>query len=72
MMLRQMASPSPVPPFLLESVDSTCWKRSKMLSSLSTGMPRPRSITFSDQRVGVGVDHDRDRRASGENLIAFR
>src|SRR6202022_3294398 len=40
-MLRQIASPSPVPPFSRESLTSTCPKRSKMDSSLSAGMPRP-------------------------------
>jgi hypothetical protein len=33
--------PSPVPPFCRESEASTCWKRPKMVSSLSAGMPRP-------------------------------
>ena len=46
-MVRQMARPRPVPPFWRESEASTCWKRSKMESSLSTGMPRPWSETRS-------------------------
>ncbi len=42
---RQMARPSPVPPLLRESVESTCWKRPKIDSSWSAGMPRPVSRT---------------------------
>ena len=42
-MVRQIARPSPVPPFWRASVSSTCLNRSKTLSSLSTGMPRPLS-----------------------------
>src|SRR6266851_4593323 len=45
MMLRQMARPRPVPPLARESEASTWWKRSKMCSSLSAGMPRPWSRT---------------------------
>ena len=40
-MVRQIARPSPVPPFWRESEASTCWKRPKMDSSLSAGIPRP-------------------------------
>jgi len=36
----QMARPSPVPPFCLASLASTCLYRSKMLSRNSLGMPR--------------------------------
>jgi hypothetical protein len=37
-MLRQMASPRPLPPLSRASEESTCWKRPKTASSLSGGM----------------------------------
>ena len=52
-MVRQMARPRPVPPFWRASEGSTCWKRSKMESSLSAGMPRPSSETLSRMESAV-------------------
>ena len=71
MMLRQIARPRPVPPFLLASPDSTCWKRSKTASSLSAGMPRPRSTTFSATELVSESIWTETFESSGENLIAF-
>src|SRR5213080_1829427 len=41
----QMASPSPVPPFWREGVESACAKRPKMRLRNSSGIPGPRSCT---------------------------
>ena len=70
-MVRQMARPRPVPPFWRASEGSTCWKRSKMVSSLSAGMPRPSSTTLRRRsrgrlRCGCGRWW-----LAGENLMAF-
>jgi len=70
-MLRQMARPRPVPPFWRASEGSICWKRSKMLSSLSVGMPRPSSTTFKRMESEVASVWMRTVEATGENLMAL-
>ena len=40
-----MDRPRPVPPYLRLVVPSACWKASKMMRCLSSGMPMPVSMT---------------------------
>ena len=42
---REIDRPSPVPPYLRLVVPSACWNASKIISSLSLGMPMPLSRT---------------------------
>ncbi len=70
-MVRQMASPRPVPPFCRESEASTCWKRPKIVSSLSAGIPRPWSITERITPVTPGRSMTLTGELGGENLTAF-
>jgi hypothetical protein len=42
---RLIDRPSPVPPYLRLVVPSACWKASKMIRCLSSGMPMPLSWT---------------------------
>ena len=70
-MLRQIASPSPVPPFSRESLTSTWPNRSKMDSSLSAGMPRPSSRTRNSSSPADLRLQSRPCRRGGENLMAF-
>ena len=72
MILRQIVNPNPVPPLRRESEESTCWNLSKILSSLSEGMPCPSSQT--DNRTSTfglfsAVSHTLP--LTGENLIAL-
>ena len=70
-MVRQMARPRPLPPFWRESEASTCWKRPKMASSLSAGMPRPWSMTERVTPVTPGRSMTETVELGGENLTAF-
>ena len=68
----QIASPSPVPPCWRVSEASTWWKRSKIRSSWSAGMPRPWSRDGEQDVGAVGDGGDRDRRRPvGENFTAL-
>ena len=42
---RLIERPRPVPPYLRLVVPSACWKASKMMRCLSSGMPMPLSVT---------------------------
>ena len=70
-MVRQIASPRPLPPFWRESEASTCWNRPKIVSSLSAGMPRPWSITESVTPLAPGRSITEMVELGGENLTAF-
>ena len=71
-MLRQMARPRPVPPFWRESEASTCWKRSKIDSSLSAGMPRPSSATLNSDVAVDSARRQRDDAAGRRELDGVR
>ena len=45
MISRLIDRPRPVPPYLRLVVPSACWKASKMMRCLSSGMPMPVSST---------------------------
>ena len=64
MMLRLIARPSPEPPFSRASEESTCSNREKMLSSLSSGMPRPRSRMENSTNPPRGSACDDDHTAA--------
>ncbi len=69
--VRQIARPRPVPPLSRESDASTCWKRPKIESSLSAGMPRPWSITSKRVPPATAEQPTRTVPPSLENLSAL-
>ena len=69
MMLRQMASPRPVPPKARESEASPCWNRSKICSSLSAGMPRPWSRTSISASLVVEIARGQMDLAAGRGEL---
>ena len=60
MIARAIARPSPLPPRSLLRLPSTRWKRSKICSSWSGGMPGPVSLTEISSSTVVGPREDRD------------
>ena len=70
-MPRAMLSPSPVPPLFRDAAPPACWKRPKILSVNSGGMPGPRSRT-STVIASSPLCAERSTVApAGENLIAL-
>ncbi len=60
-----------MPPFSRESEASTCWKRPKIDSSLSAGMPRPASLTSKIASSPSRLQDTRTLLPAGENLTAL-
>src|SRR6267143_2100302 len=66
-----MASPSPVPPFWREAVESACAKRPKMRPRNSSGMPGPRSCTPTRTFAPLSSSVISTLPHSGENFAAL-
>jgi len=67
---RLMDRPRPVPPYLRLVVPSACWKAPKMVSSCSSAMPMPVSLTRKDSAGPLRLTRSGSRSASAGSMCS--